>query len=127
MAPIRKMLLRAGITEQQWRVLRVLSESGEMDTGMLANRSALMPPSLSRIVHSMENAGFVSRKTDASDRRRQHIAITAAGQAIIDDHMAEALDIAAYYRDVLGDEDHDLLLGLLHKLARSIEDRTYDS
>ncbi len=123
MAPIRKMLAKAGITEQQWRVLRVLSEGGKMDAGMLANRAALMSPSLSRIVHSMEKAGLVSREADATDRRRQHIAITAAGQAIIDDHMAEASDIAAHYRSILGDSDHDTLLALLRKLALAIEDQ----
>nr|WP_263618933.1 homoprotocatechuate degradation operon regulator HpaR [Ruegeria profundi] len=117
MAPIRKMLQKAGITEQQWRVLRVLSESGKMDTGMLANRAALMSPSLSRIIHSMENAGLVSREADPNDRRRQHIAITGAGQAIINDHMTEASDIAAYYRDILGEKDHDTLVTLLQKLT----------
>ncbi len=123
MAPIRKMLLRAGITEQQWRVLRVLSEYGQLDAGNLARRAALMPPSLSRIVQTMEAGGYVVRKADVSDRRRQHIEITSKGQAIIDDHMSEAAGIAAYYRDILGDTDHTRLLDLLQKLARGIEDR----
>lgn len=127
MAPIRKMLQKAGITEQQWRVLRVLSESGKMDTGMLANRAALMSPSLSRIVQSMENAGLVSREADPNDRRRQHIAITDAGQAIINDHMIEASDIAAYYRDILGDKDHDTLVTLLQKLTLRLNEDEQDA
>ncbi|WP_254439158.1 homoprotocatechuate degradation operon regulator HpaR [Ruegeria arenilitoris] len=127
MAPIRKMLQKAGITEQQWRVLRVLSENGKTDAGMLANRAALMSPSLSRIIQSMENSGLVSREADPNDRRRQHIAITASGQAIIDSHLAEASDIAAYYRDILGDDDHDTLVALLQKLALGLDDQNQDT
>jgi homoprotocatechuate degradation regulator HpaR len=123
MAPIRKMLHKAGITEQQWRVLRVLSEYGQIDAGHLARRAALMPPSLSRIVQSMEASGYVARTADPEDRRRQHIAITAAGQGIIDDHLSEAAEIADGFRDILGDKDHDTLLILLQKLAHSIEDQ----
>ena len=46
MAPIRKMLLAAGITEQQWRILRVLTETGPIDAGSLAKRACLLAPSL---------------------------------------------------------------------------------
>lgn len=126
MAPIRKMLHKAGITEQQWRVLRVLSEYGQMDAGNLARRAALMPPSLSRIVQSMEAGGYVIRTPDPEDRRRQHIVITPTGQGIINDHLTEAADIAAGFRDILGDDDHDRLLNLLQKLALSIEDQSRD-
>ncbi|WP_052261322.1 MarR family transcriptional regulator [Ruegeria sp. ANG-S4] len=122
MAPIRKMLLRAGITEQQWRVLRVLSEHGKMDAGNLAKHAALLPASLSRIVQSMETGGYLVRETDANDRRRQHINITDKGQSIINDHLSEASEIAALFRDVLGDKDHDALVALLQKLVRSLED-----
>ena len=37
MSPIRDMLSETGITEQQWRVLRVLAEFGRMDTKTLAD------------------------------------------------------------------------------------------
>ncbi len=121
MAPIRKMLLQAGITEQQWRVLRVLSEYGQQDAGHLARRAALMPPSLSRIVQTMEAAGYVTREADAQDRRRQHISITSKGQSIIDLHLPDAVKIAAHYRRMLGDEDHDLLVALLQKLSSGME------
>ncbi|MBT7906778.1 MAG: MarR family transcriptional regulator, partial [Marinovum sp.] len=39
MLPIRQMLSETGITEQQWRVLRVLAEYGVMDAKTLADRS----------------------------------------------------------------------------------------
>jgi len=53
MAPIRDMLSETGITEQQWRVLRVLAEYGQMDTKTLADRSSLLFPSLTRIAATL--------------------------------------------------------------------------
>ena len=41
MTPIRDMLAETGMTEQQWRVLRVLDEFGRMDTKTLADRACL--------------------------------------------------------------------------------------
>ncbi|WP_457772918.1 hypothetical protein [Phycobium rhodophyticola] len=38
MAPIRHMLQKAGVTEQQWRVLRVLAERGTTDPRTLRMR-----------------------------------------------------------------------------------------
>ena len=50
MGPIRDMLKVPGITEQQWRVLRVLSESGAQDLTQISLKACLLMPSLSRII-----------------------------------------------------------------------------
>ena len=84
MGPIRDMLSETDITEQQWRVLRVLSEYGEMDIKTLADRSSLLLPSLTRIASTLRAKGFVTQITDSRDKRRQIIEITKAGQTIID-------------------------------------------
>ena len=46
MARFRPMLHEIGVTEQQWRVLRVLDEGGELDVSTVAHRAAILPPSL---------------------------------------------------------------------------------
>ena len=79
MAPIRDMLSETGITEQQWRVLRVLSEYGMLDTTTLADRSSLLFPSLTRIAATMRDKGLITQTRDDVDRRRQLIEITAEG------------------------------------------------
>src|SRR5260370_20470549 len=48
---------KGGITEQQWRVIRVLSLDGETDATSLARRSYLLAPSLSRILKDLEAGG----------------------------------------------------------------------
>ena len=113
MSPIRDMLSETGITEQQWRVLRVLSEYGSLDTTTLADRASLLFPSLTRIATTMRNKGLITQTRDEVDRRRQFIAITEAGQKIIDDRAAQAAHIVADFQSTLGDENYETLLDLL--------------
>ena len=116
MAPIRDMLAQTGITEQQWRVLRVLAENGSMDTKTLANRASLLFPSLTRIAATMRDKGLITQTRDAHDRRRQMIAITIAGQKIIDDHAEQAACIVENFRKTLGAQEYETLLDLLARL-----------
>ena len=116
MSPIRDMLSETGITEQQWRVLRVLVEFGRMDTKTLANRSSLLFPSLTRIAATLREKGRVTQTRDDKDRRRQFIEITAKGQRIIDDHSPQAAQIVAGFKDKLGAQDYESLLDLLARL-----------
>ncbi len=116
MAPIRHMLAESGITEQQWRVLRVLSELGPMDASSLAEKSALLLPSLTRIAQAMKARGLITQRVNPEDRRRQTVAITDAGQQIIDTHTEQALIIGQSYRERLGDENFDTLIALLQQL-----------
>lgn len=113
MSPIRDMLSETGITEQQWRVLRVLSEYGMLDTTTLADRSSLLFPSLTRIAATMRDKGLITQTRDDVDRRRQLIEITAEGQKIIDDRTAQTTKIVADFKTKLGFENYETLLDLL--------------
>lgn len=119
MSPIRKMLAETGITEQQWRVLRVLSEFGKTDATTLAERSSLLFPSLTRIAVTLRDKGLVTQTRDEKDRRRQFVEITKAGQKIIDERSQEAANIVSGFKDVLGEQEYELLLDLLAKLDPS--------
>ena len=116
MIPIREMLSETGITEQQWRVLRVLSEHGVLDTKSLAERSCLLLPSLTRIAATLRGKGLISQTRDEQDRRRQFVEITPEGQSIIDTNASRASDIAAEFRTRLGEADYETLLNLLERL-----------
>lgn len=116
MSPIREMLLETGITEQQWRVLRVLSEHGVMNTKALADRASLLFPSLTRIAATLRDKGLVTQTRDEKDRRRQFIEITAQGQKIIDDRTDQTAQIVADFKATLGEDKYEQLLDLLSLL-----------
>ncbi len=113
MAPIRDMLNDTGITEQQWRVLRVLSEQGPQDSSSLADRASLLFPSLTRIAQTMRNKGLITQTQDKTDRRRQMIAITKSGQKFIDDNAQHAAQIVLGFKSTMGETRYEQLLDLL--------------
>lgn len=116
MAPIREMLADTGITEQQWRILRVLAEHGAVDASTLADRASLLFPSLTRIAAAMRDKGLITQTRDKKDRRRQMIAITPKGQKIIDVNTARAAEIVVGFKAKLGEAQYEQLLDLLSLL-----------
>ena len=63
MERFRPMLAKHGLTEQQWRVLRVLHEEGDLDAGTVADRACILAASLSRISRTLETAGLIANQT----------------------------------------------------------------
>jgi len=118
MMPIREMLQASGLTEQQWRILRVLEEYGPQDATQLAERSSLLMPSQTRIVQNLSEKGLVTRETNPTDRRRQVVTITPKGRQILVDNAPEARAIAAQVREALGDDKVRQLLALLDEIVR---------
>lgn len=116
MGPIRAMLADAGVTEQQWRVLRVIEESGAVDATEIADRACLLLPSLTRILHTLSEKGYVNRMPHPTDGRRQQITITPDGRAFIASNIAESERITARLQEHLGREKLEMLLDLLNEL-----------
>jgi homoprotocatechuate degradation regulator HpaR len=127
MAPVRAMLADTGLTEQQWRLLRVLSESGPLEATILSNRASLLLPSQTRIVQSMEARGLVVRRPHPSDKRRHTVEITQSGQEIIDENMDRAKEIARAFSSALGHNNFNTLLDLLELLESTDLSQFLDS
>ncbi len=118
MLPIRQMLAASGITEQQWRILRVLYEQGPLELTPLAEQACLLMPSLTRIVQSMAQKGLVTRATREDDRRRQTVDITTEGRTIIEENQEEAAAIAKRFELLLGKQQFETLLVTLKQLDK---------
>jgi len=119
MAPYRQMLSKIGVTEQQWRVMRVLDERGRMDPKEIAEAACLLNPSLTRIMQLLEKKGLIARKGNPEDRRRVHVEITAAGREMLVAAQPESLEIAEKLRARVGQDKLDELLDLLNSLAEN--------
>ncbi len=116
MGPIRATLADAGVTEQQWRVLRILKEEGPQEPTQIAERACLLLPSLTRILQKLEDKTLISRRPDPVDRRRQIVEITDSGAEIIHANMPTALQQAEHIRKMMGPERYEQLLDLLEDL-----------
>lgn len=116
MGPIRNLLSDVDLTEQQWRVLRVVQENAGIDPTEIADQACLLLPSLTRILQKLDEKGLISRERDKVDRRRQIIRITTAGEKIIEANIAASIAIVDRTREKMGEERYEALLDLLNDL-----------
>ncbi len=73
-----------GITPSQLAVLGTLARHGPMSPGQLAEAEAVQPPSMTRIVNGLAEAGMVVRQARPDDRRSAEINLSARGRRAID-------------------------------------------
>jgi homoprotocatechuate degradation regulator HpaR len=83
MAHTRPSLREHGLSDQQWRVLRVLGEHAHctegVETGRVAKEAFLLGPSLTGVLTRMERAGLIARSRCAQDARRTVVRATPLG------------------------------------------------
>lgn len=99
MAHTRPSLREHALSDQQWRVLRVLgehaSESGGIETGRVAREAYLLGPSLTGVLSRMERDGLIARERCPQDARRTVVRATAQGLAKV---QALSETIEAHYQ-----------------------------
>lgn len=116
----RPSLREHGLSDQQWRVLRVLGEhaheSGGVETGRVATEAFLLGPSLSGVLTRMERDGLIERHRCPQDARRTVVRASAVGLAKV---QALSQTIEAHYSwmaQQLGKSQLTALYELLDKL-----------
>jgi DNA-binding MarR family transcriptional regulator len=108
------------LTLSQFRVLGLLSGGDERSTA-LASRLAVAKPTLTSLIDSLVERGFVAREAAAGDRRVVQLAITATGRealAAADRHLASVLDDVVQRCD-----DPAAVLDALDQIRRALDSR----
>ena len=118
MGPFRAMLSDVDITEQQWRVMRVLNEHGASEPTRIAEDACLLLPSLTRILQKLGEKNLIVRARDEKDRRKQVVEITEEGRGLIAANLPTSLALLDDVREKMGAERYDALLDLLNELDR---------
>jgi len=80
---VRVQDAKAGIGPARLSALSVVVFGGPISLNDLARAEQVKPPTMSRIVDGLEEAGLVARSTNASDRRGVVIEATAEGKAML--------------------------------------------
>jgi DNA-binding MarR family transcriptional regulator len=70
----------AGLSPAQASALGTVNRLANPTLGELAEAEQVQPPTVTRLVSCLENAGLVARETDAADRRVVRVKITAEGR-----------------------------------------------
>ncbi len=121
MRHFRAKLRRHGLTEQQWRILRALSNGQRLEVTELARVTFLLGPSLSRILKDLEARGLIERHPDPTDLRRAHIAISQTGSDLIVLISPESEHIYSAIADAFGTDRMADLQRLLEELEVAMQ------
>ncbi|AYN25813.1 MULTISPECIES: homoprotocatechuate degradation operon regulator HpaR [Buttiauxella] len=82
MGYFRPIIKQHNLTEQQWRIIRVLADNPSMDFHDLAFSTCILRPSLTGILTRMERDGLVLRLKPVNDQRKLYISLTKEGNAL---------------------------------------------
>ncbi|MBB6468107.1 homoprotocatechuate degradation regulator HpaR [Aminobacter lissarensis] len=116
MAQFRPILAQHGVSEQQWRVIRVLGEQSPLDATELAERASILAPSLTRIIKALEERKLITRGKVEGDGRRVILSIAPKGQVLISQVSPESSAIYDEVQRRIGHERYEQLLDLLEGL-----------
>ncbi len=72
-----------GVTATQVSALATVERLGSPTLGELAASERVRPPSMTKIVVGLEEAGLVSRQVDALDRRVARVMLTTEGRRVV--------------------------------------------
>lgn len=116
MAHTRPSLREHGLSDQQWRVLRVLGEHGTVETGRVAREAYILGPSLTGVLARMERDGLIRRERDPADQRRTVIEATARGLKMVEKLSHTVENHYQWLERSLGKQKLAQLYGLLDEL-----------
>ncbi|NWA28646.1 homoprotocatechuate degradation operon regulator HpaR [Pseudomonas gingeri] len=118
MAFFRPGLNQHDLTEQQWRVVRILRQQGELESHQLASQACILKPSMSGVLKRLERDGLVVRRKSTEDQRRIFLSLTLQGhQCFLS--MSEGMERG--YQDIqrkFGEQNLQALLALLEDLKK---------
>lgn len=104
--------------------LATLTNAGPMRLGDLAVREQVAPPTLSRVVASLEQAGYAVRQADPQDRRASIVAATEEGRQVAQGLRSVRSQALQTRLERLTPEQYTALLAALPALEILVEDDT---
>lgn len=122
MPEYRTLFSQHDLTEQQWRVLRVLWEVERCSSAELATRTLLPSPSLVGIIDRLEKRELVARMRSTSDRRVVYVAATETGRALGAEVKPHVDAINKRIRSAVSDSEWTAMQATLEKIAAAIAD-----
>jgi len=117
MPDYRELFARYNLTEQQWRVLRVLWSSKKVTSVDLSNRTLIPAPSLVGVIDRLEKKDLVTRVRSVEDRRAVFIVATAKGRALEAEVSPQVTEIDQQLRASVTAEEWQVMERVLGKIA----------
>ena len=105
----------------QISALSTLARYGPLSPTALAEFERIQPPSMTRVITTLEEYGFATREQHPTDRRQAVIAISDTGMALVDEDRRRRQAWLSGVLDGLSEEDREKLAAALPIMERMIE------
>ena len=119
---IQEIVEPAGITLQQYNVLRILRGAGEqgLPTLAIARRMLEQTPGITRLIDRLEVKGWVGRERQKDDRRLVLCRIAPAGLALLAGLDAPVKQADSELLGMLEEEERRHLICLLDRIRQGL-------
>jgi DNA-binding MarR family transcriptional regulator len=122
---LSEALAKHEVLTGQWSLLRVLWDEDNLSQIEVAKRMKIERASLTIMLNTVEKAGLITRRIDASDRRKQLISLTRKGRALESVLVPIGMSVNRIALTKLSDREISTLRGLLQQVIDNLErDRT---
>jgi DNA-binding MarR family transcriptional regulator len=119
---LRREAASGDVSPSQLATLATIECHGPLPLGELAARERVQPPTMTRIVAALEDAGLATRQVDESDRRVARITITPAGRKFLSRHRGRKDLFLADRLEKLTPRETKVLVDALPILERLVDD-----
>lgn len=119
----RRLRQQAGdeVTASQLSALSSLTNAGPLTLGELSAAERVKPPTMTRIVASLEELGLVTRSVDPSDRRCARVDVSDAGQNFVERSRHRKDAYLAARLAALGADDRAALAAAVEAIEHLLE------
>jgi len=122
MAHFKPIISHFGLTDQQWRILRVLDEQGSLEPRELCDLCQISSPSMAGVLKRMEELDVIERSAVKGDQRRVLIALSTGGDQLMTE-MAPLIDLQyKHIEQTFGIDAVNELVSVLEKFNAVSED-----
>jgi DNA-binding MarR family transcriptional regulator len=115
---LRSQRVNTAVTLSQLSALVTVKKCGPLSAGEVAAIERVQPPSMTKILASLEAAELIERTAHAEDRRQAIISVTDAGRRLIDDETRARDEWLAERLTGLSAQDRETLVRAAEVLDR---------
>ena len=116
----RELFARYGLTDQQWRILRVVWTHDKVNSVDLSHRTLLATASLVGIIDRLEKKDLVSRIRSSDDRRAVYITATAKSRELEAEVNPQVVAIQSRVRSIVSDKEWAAMEKTLQKVSNAL-------
>jgi DNA-binding MarR family transcriptional regulator len=110
-----------GLTQAEFRCLRLFGTTECLNNKQIAERMALSPSRLTRIIDGLVKKQYMDREIEPNDRRNMRVTLSHKGVNIVKMLNADYVNIHREILDEIDEEQHEPLITAMNHLLLGLQ------